>query len=149
MAVSVRVAVGVLGMHSIQQAEDFGHGQIHAPSQSWAGLCQSFVRHCFGVPGWAPTAYDAWLKIPEVHRVTGPIGSAPRGAAIYFKRNHVGQERPGHVVLATRTHCLSNDIYRHGGIDVAPRDVFVGAWNMKYLGWSLWCPWGLMSEGGP
>jgi len=133
-------------MRSIQQAEDWAHAQIATPTQSWAGLCQSFVRNSYGVPAWAASAYDAWLKIPNDHKHIGSVDEAPRGAAIYFKRNHAGQERPGHVVLATKTRCLSNDIYRHGGIDVAPRLVFENTWNMKYLGWSLWTPYGTIKE---
>jgi hypothetical protein len=86
------------------------------------------------------------LKIPDKHRNTGDINAAPRGAAIYFKRNQSGKERPGHVVLATKSMCLSNDIYRKGMIDVAPRDIFIKAWNMSYLGWSLWTPFGTIKE---
>lgn len=128
-------------MNSVDQAEKYGHDQIHHPTQSWKGLCQSFVRHCMGVPGWANTAYDAWLKIPDAHKSTGDIHAAPRGAAIYF-RHASGEPRPGHVVLATVSNCLSNDIMRSGQIDVAPRDIFIKKWNMHYLGWSLWTPFG-------
>jgi hypothetical protein len=129
-------------MRNIQGALDFGHEQVTNPTQSWKGLCQSFVRNSYGVPAWAASAYDAWLRIPDAHKSTGPIESAPRGAAIYYKRNHPGQERPGHVVLATKANCLSNDIYRSGMIDVSARDIFMSHWNMKYLGWSLWTPYG-------
>ena len=129
---------------SVDEAIAYGQSQIDAPTQSWSGLCQSFVRHAYGVPAWGLTAYDAWLRIPEGHRHAGPIGDAPRGSAIYFKRNHVGAERPGHVVLATRTGCMSNDITRPGMIDRSSRDVFAARWNMVYLGWSLWTPWGDM-----
>ena len=129
-------------MRSVDEAIAWGRNQVDHPTQSWSILCQSFVRNCYGVGAWAPSAYDAWLKIPDKHKNTGPITEAPRGAAIYFKRNRAGQERPGHVVIATKSKCLSNDIYRHGKIDVAPRGVFETAWNMKYLGWSLWTPAG-------
>lgn len=131
-------------MRSVDDAIAWGRSQIDQPTQQWACLCQSFVRQCYGVPAWAPSAYDAWLKIPLNQRGTGHISAAPRGALIYFKRNHEGQERPGHVVIATKTQCLSNDIYRHGMIDVSSRDAFEHAWNMKYLGWSLWTPFGVM-----
>lgn len=130
-------------MRSIDEAIAWGRGQIDHPTQSWKGLCQSFVRNCDGVAGWATTAYDAWLKIPDGHKSTGHIGDAPRGAAIYFKHAS-GDPRPGHVVLATASACLSNDIYRSGMIDNAPRDIFISKWNMTYLGWSLWTPFGTM-----
>jgi len=130
-------------VRSIDEAIAWGHSQVSSPTQSWSGLCQSFVRSCDGIGGWAPTAYDAWLKVPDSHKERGPIGSAPRGAAIYFK-HAAGDPRPGHVVLATKANCLSNDIYRRGMIDVAPRDVFASHWGMEYLGWSLWTPSGVM-----
>lgn len=133
-------------MRTVQEAEDWGHGQVHHPSQSWAGLCQSFVRNCMGVPAWAATAYDAWMRIPAHQRHEGgDVMDAPRGVALYFKHAS-GAARPGHVVLSTKTHCLSNDIYRHGMIDVAPRTVFVPHWGMHYLGWSGWTPHGVMRD---
>lgn len=132
-------------MKTIQQAEDWAHAQISKPSQSWKSQCQSFVRQAYGVGSWAPSAYDAWLKIPSKQRHFSVIEDAPRGAAIYFK-HRVGDPRPGHVVIATEHNCLSNDIYRSGEIDVAPRDIFISKWNMEYLGWSLWTPFGVIGE---
>ena len=133
-------------LRTVDEAIEWGQGQIDNPTQSWKGLCQSFVRSAMHAPAWSTTAYDAWLRIPEKHRNTGPIEEAPRGAAIYFKRNHVGAERPGHVVLATKTGCMSNDILRPGMIDRAPRDIFIKKWNMVYLGWSTWTPFGEMQS---
>lgn len=129
-------------MRSIDEAIAWGRAQITHPTQSWLGKCQSFVRSCDGVNAWAPTAYDAWLHIPDAHKhAGGSVHDAPRGAALYFK-HAAGDPRPGHVVLATKANCLSNDIYRRGMIDVAPRDIFIGHWHMTYLGWSLWTPQG-------
>ena len=131
-------------MRTIDQAIAWGRGQITNPTQSWQGKCQSFVRSCDGVAAWAPTAYDAWLKIPDSKKAQGGHPSdAPRGAALYYK-HAAGDPRPGHVVIATKTNCLSNDIYRAGHIDVAPRDIFIAHWHMTYLGWSLWTPFGEM-----
>lgn len=130
--------------HDVTQARVYALGQIHDPSQSWAGLCQSFVRHCHGVPSWALTAYDAWLRIPAQHRHSG---DAPLGAAVYFERNHAGAERPGHVVFSLGDGmCVSNDIYRHGMVDKAPISVFAPHWNMRMLGWSFWTPYGYMPK---
>jgi hypothetical protein len=129
-------------MRTVSEAIAWGRAQIDHPTQSWACLCQSFVRQCYGVGAWAPSAYDAWLKIPDSKKARGGHPSdAPRGAALYYKHT-TGNPRPGHVVIATKSNCLSNDIYRHGKIDVAPRGVFEGAWHMTYLGWSLWTPQG-------
>lgn len=132
-------------MKTVDGAILYGRGQIDHPTQDWTILCQGFVRSCMGVPAWAGTAYDAWLKIPDKHKHFSVIEDAPRGAAIYFK-HRTGDPRPGHVVLATKTACLSNDIYRKGHIDVAPRTIFVKRWNMEYLGWSTWTPFGTMSQ---
>lgn len=129
-------------VRNIDAAVAWGRGQITNPTQSWRGKCQSFVRSCDGVGAWAPTAYDAWLKIPDGHKhAGGDIHAAPRGAALYFK-HATGDPRPGHVVLATKTRCLSNDIFRAGMIDFAPRDIFLSKWRMSYLGWSFWTPYG-------
>jgi hypothetical protein len=129
-------------MRTIDEAIEWGRGQVSSPSQSWQGKCQTFVRSCDGVGAWALTAYDAWLRIPAAHRSdAGSVHDAPRGAALYF-RHASGDPRPGHVVLATKSNCLSNDIYRKGMIDCAPRDIFASHWGMTYLGWSLWTPSG-------
>lgn len=135
-------------LRSRAQAVEYALGQITHPSQSWAGLCQSFVRHCHNTPGgWAPSAYDAWLKVPAANRHTGAFADIPHGAAVYFKRNHAGQERPGHVVISLGNGlCVSNDIYRHGMVDRTPMKVFEPHWNMAYLGWSFWTPWGVVKE---
>lgn len=133
-------------MRTASEAVAFAQAQITHPSQSWAGLCQSFVRHAHGVPAWAPSAYDAWLKIPAKHQHHTPYEQIPAGAAIYYKRNHVGAERPGHVVVSLGDgSCVSNDIYRHGMVDQAPAGIFIGHWNMTYLGWSLWTPAGMVA----
>lgn len=134
-------------MHTIPQAEAYALGQISHPSQSWKGLCQSFVRHCYGVPGWATTAYDAWLKIPTDHQSHSDFKAIPAGAAVYFK-HATGDPRPGHVVFSLGNGvCVSNDIYRSGMVDKAPTGIFVPHWNMTYLGWSFWTPFGYMPKG--
>lgn len=135
-------------MHSVPQAEQYALGQITHPSQSWKGLCQSFVRHCYGVNSWAPSAYDAWLKIPADKKHTdADFHAIPAGAAVYFKRNHAGQERPGHVVFNLGNGiCVSNDIYRSGQVDKCPNNIFIAHWNMAYLGYSFWTPFGFMPK---
>jgi hypothetical protein len=91
------------------------------------------------------TAYDAWLQVPAAHRNVS--ADVPLGAAVYFKRNHVGAERPGHVVFSLGGGmCVSNDIYRRGKVDIAPIDVFEPHWNMRLLGWSFWTPFGFLSK---
>ena len=123
---------------SVSDAIAWATRQIRRPSQSWYKLCQSFVRQAYGVPGWADSAQLAWDKIPN-HKKTigGSPFSAPRGAALYYSGGEFG-----HVALATRTKCLSNDYRRSGKINFAPRNF--PKWNQKYLGWSMWTPFGEM-----
>lgn len=124
---------------SVSQAIEWARRQIHHPSQSWYRLCQSFVRQAYGVPGWADSAIIAWNKIPNGKKhIGGSPSSAPRGAALYYSGGQWG-----HVALASRTHALSNDYKRRGKIDYAPRGL--PAWrNFRYLGWSMWTPYGEM-----
>jgi len=124
---------------SVSEAIEWARRQIHHPSQSWYRLCQSFVRQAYGVPGWANSAIIAWNKIPNGKKhIGGSPSSAPRGAALYYSGGQWG-----HVALASRTHALSNDYKRRGKIDYVPRSL--PAWgNFKYLGWSMWTPYGEM-----
>lgn len=139
--------VMAMPLRSVPEALAWGTGQVSHPSRSWKGLCQSFVRSSMGAPAWAPTAYDAWLKVPQAHRNDGSLALVPAGAAVYFERNHRGAERPGHVALSLGGgRCLSNDIYRAGMIDEAGLSVFGPSWNMTYLGWSFWTPFGFMGK---
>lgn len=126
-------------MRNISQAIAWGHGQIAHPSQSWQGLCQSFSRNCYGVPGWAPSALEAWHKIPAKKRIGGHPSDAPRGAILYFDFSPYG-----HAMIATKAHAMSNDYYRRGMIDVVPRDL--PHWNgaAHYVGASFWTPFGEM-----
>lgn len=125
---------------AIVDAIKWSRGQITEPSQSWKGLCQSHCRTAYGLPAWAPSAIEAWNRIPEKHkhRTSNP-NNAPRGALIYYSGGQFG-----HVVIAigVRTHdkCLSNDYVRPGRIDVAPRSF--PRWGIKCEGWSFWTPSG-------
>jgi hypothetical protein len=130
-------------VNTAQQAIAYGLGQITHPSQNWQGLCQSFVRHCMGVAGWAPTAFDAAEKVPTANRHTDAFKDVPAGAAVYFK-HAAGDPRPGHVVLSLGGGlCVSTDIYRRGMVDKAPLSVFGPHWSMTYLWWSFWTPFGV------
>ena len=140
VALKVRRAVTKVLDRSVRDVIGWSRQQSAHPTQSWKGLCQSHVRHAYGVPAWAPSAIEAWNRIPEKHkhRTSNP-NNAPRGAAIYYSGG-----KYGHVVIAigVRTHdkCLSNDYVRPGRIDVAPRSF--PRWGIKCEGWSFWTPYG-------
>jgi hypothetical protein len=124
------------------EAIAWGRRQMTNPTQDWTLRCQSFVRQCYNVPAWAPSAQAAWDRIPNDQKVKGGHPSdAPRAAAIYFRGGQWG-----HVMLAigkaTDTNALSNDYVERGMIDVVARTI--PNWNMEYLGWSAWTPYGSM-----
>jgi hypothetical protein len=125
---------------TVDEVIAWGRAQVTKPSQSWYVLCQSFCRQSYRVPAWSGSAVGAWARIPAAHKTVGGHPSdAPRGALIYFAG---GQH--GHVAIAigksTSDKCLSNDYYRKGKIDVAPRTF--PRWGLRYLGWSAYTPYG-------
>lgn len=129
---------------SVDEAIEFGWGQVTDPTQDWTGKCQSFCRQAYGVNAWAESAIKAWRKIPAKQKVSGGSPSdAPRGALIYFEGGKFG-----HVALAigkrTRKACLSNDYVRRGEINRAPRDF--PRWGLRYVGYSFWTPFGVMRQ---
>jgi hypothetical protein len=130
---------------SVDEVIAWSRNQKDHPTQSWEGMCQSHCRNAYGVPAWAPSAAQAWEKIPdsEKHKGGNP-NDAPRGALLYYLGGKFG-----HVALAIgkttpngKTEwCLSNDYSAKGKIGVAPR-TFARWGNLKYVGWSNWTPSG-------
>lgn len=125
---------------TVDEVMQFAKDQRNHPTQSWQGLCQSFCRNAYGVPAWAPSAIDAWHKIPKSEKHVGSNpGLAPRGALLYYSGGQYG-----HVALAmgkkTHDRCFTNDYTGAGQIGVAPRTF--PRWGIKYLGWSTWTPYG-------
>lgn len=127
---------------TVQEVMAHSRRQIAHPDQDWKGMCQSHVRQAYGVPAWAPSAIAAWRRIPSEFKHRGNPKDAPRGAALYYEGG-----KYGHVAIAagikTNDKCLSNDYVRQGEIDYAPRDF--KRWGLKYLGWSNWTPYGILS----
>lgn len=125
---------------TVDEVIAWSKGQRDNPTQSWQGLCQSHCRNAYGVPAWAPSAIEAWKKIPKSEKhVGGKPSDAPRGAILYYSGG-----KYGHVALAIgkKTHdkCLTNDYTFMGKIGVAPRTF--PRWGITYLGWSNWTPYG-------
>lgn len=127
---------------SVDEAIEWGWGQAKDPSRDWTGLCQSFCRQSYNVPAWAASAIIAWRKIPKSKKVIGgKPEDAPRGALLYYEGGKFG-----HVALAigkkTNRSCLSNDYIERGKIGRAPRGF--PRWGIRYVGYSLWTPFGSM-----
>ena len=132
---------------SVDEVIAWSRAQIANPTQDWTGLCQSHVRQAMGLGAWAPSAIEAWERIPAEHKFTGgKVTDAPRGAQMYYDIGTFG-----HVVIAigrnTDAYCLSNDYIRQGHIDRAPRAL--PRWGAKYLGWSAWTPYGVLDLSAP
>lgn len=128
-------------MRSIGSALAFARNEWQHGDPVWKGRCQSFVRTCYGIGPWAPSALNAWSIIPDSEKHETDFDQIPRGAAIYFDFAPFG-----HAMIAGSKHAFSNDYKRRGHIDPAPRDL--SRWNGKkhYLGWSLWTPQGTIGE---
>lgn len=130
---------------TVEEVIAFAKAEMRDPSQSWAGLCQSFCRQAYDLPAWAPSAISAWGKIPRKQkRVGGKPSEAPRGALLYYAGG-----KYGHVAIAagvtTSSTCFSNDYVETGEIDRAPRTF--DRWGLRYLGWSNWTPFGELKVG--
>lgn len=123
---------------TINEAMADARAQIKNPTKSWDGLCQSFCRDIvYDVPVWAPSAIEAWGKIPRAHRIMGNVFKMPRGSLLYYA---IGKH--GHVAVASKRLCISNDYVRQGKIDYAPRNF--PRWGVKFLGASFWTPYGIL-----
>jgi hypothetical protein len=104
------------------------------PKPYEGGLCLKFVRECFGVPEFAPTAMDAWNK---THQITG---APPKGVdvPVYFS---LGNNPAGHVAVSLADGRVASSSlpgkhtvpYYHASIDALIK--FYGQ-GIKYLGWS-------------
>lgn len=130
--------------HDVDNVIAWSRAQMTKPTQDWSGLCQSHCRSAYGVSAWADSAIHAWGKIPQHFKHAGGKPSeAPRGAVLYYSGGSAG-----HAALAIGhkgKNCLSNDYAHHGRIGVAPRTF--PRWNLHYLGWSAWTPWGVLHVG--
>lgn len=128
---------------TVDEVIAWGRGQVTKPTQSWSNRCQSFCRQAYNVPAWSPSAIGAWKQIPARQRQAGGVPSAaPRGALLYYSGGKFG-----HVAIAigkaTHDKCLSNDYYRPGKINEAPRTF--PRWGLEYVGWSAWTPYGSLT----
>lgn len=108
----------------------WAEGQRLHPSQDWTYRCQSFARQCVGAAVWAPSARQAFYKIPRSHRHSS---TPPAGSLLYY-----GSDDPGHVVfVVSNGYCYSNDVRRRGKIDKVPLTEITEWLGRHYpvLGW--------------
>lgn len=118
---------------AFKYAQTQWHGGPH-----WKGMCQKFVRSCYGIGGGFGSAYAQWLGMPKhAKHAGGNPDNAPLGAALFYK----GRGKYGHVMLAKRpfhngvSAAWSNDLVRVGYIDAASRHAPISQWGEAYLGY--------------
>lgn len=103
--------------------------QISNRSQNWSGMCQSFVRQSFGLPGIYGTANEAWFA--GLKRGNTPINNIPAGVPVYWGPNHV-------ALSIGNGDCISTDVLRTGWPDIVPIASLSNGvhWNLTLRGWS-------------
>lgn len=115
----------------------YQHESAH-PSQSWLNMCQSSVRHAWGLPGGFSSAWAQWLGADDDDKHPGGNpNDAPLGAALCYK----GSSPYGHIVTKARPFTnhnpavWSNDLVRSGHLDKVAPTAAVTKWGQKYLGY--------------
>lgn len=118
-----------LAANTPAQALAYARQQHLSPTQDWYRWCLVFVHDAVGVPAKYPDAISAWSNAK-----TKRPGSSnpPAGAAVFWA---IG--RWGHVALSDGAgNVWSNDIRRHGQIDLVPISEITSKWGARYLGWT-------------
>jgi hypothetical protein len=111
------------------------------------GHCQGVTRDIAGVPGYASSALDAALMVPNAHRFDlaharpGMMGfSAYKDSAGHYKQY-------GHAYTLLENHYVySTDLPVHGRLGKVPLSLITtkAGWNMPVLWFSDWTPFGLV-----
>lgn len=127
-------------MRTIQQAMEWAQGMNGKPAPGGPHHCQELIRTAYGLPAWAPSALDAWKRIPHDQLHPGDnIYAVPAGAMAYYSF-----EPYGHVVLSLGGgKCLTTDYCKPGQACIAPITLPHWAGEMHWLGWSMWTPAGV------
>lgn len=120
------------------EALDFAQREAQAANQNWSGLCQKFVRGCYGIPPLFASAWAQWLGAdPEDRHPGGTPSAAPLGSALCFKGSGVY----GHIMLAARAFpngvpaAWSNDLVAWGRIDKVARTAPSTEWAQGFVGY--------------
>lgn len=110
----------------------------------WTRKCQMFARMCVGAAAWGSprTALGAWHAIPDTYKRQG----VPRaGSMPYWDLPKVSGEA-GHTAFAIENgYVVSTDIKRRGHVDICHYTDIERKWGMRYLGYTIWTPSGLIN----
>lgn len=115
------------------QALAYARSEHEHATEDWEGMCQRFVRTCWGIPSLFASAWAQWQGADDEDKHAGSDPSkAPLGAALCYK----GSGPYGHIMIAAANgKAWSNDLVREGGIDLVDRDAPTREWGQKYLGY--------------
>jgi len=121
------------------------HLRAHPDADVQAGgHCQGVARDIVGASGWAPSALDAALAIPEAHRHT--LATALPGMIGYaaYRKNGHYQEYGHAFVLAENHYVYSTDLPVAHRLGKVPLTMITGSsgWNMPLLWFIDWTPSG-------
>lgn len=125
---SVRASEGPRSPHDALQ---WAHAECGDPG--WSGMCLSFVRTGYNLPGVYASASDAWDGAKEKHKGTD-YGSIPTGAPVFLE----GSNPDGHVAFwnkkGDRDICTTNS--GTGYPLVQPLDTWLYSYGYRFLGWT-------------
>lgn len=115
------------------QALAWARNQHDDGGREWGGLCLKFVRSCYDIDPFYPSAAAAWEGARLKHRETDG-SKVPRGVPYFWTG---GSQGFGHIVLsAGGGMCWSNDISSSGGISLAPILEITTRWRQTARGWT-------------
>lgn len=110
----------------------WGMGQSRSPSQNWYRMCLVFVRSCFGLNGYYPTAGSAWDNAAHKHP-TSDGNSIPAGVPVFWETLGTAD----HVALSIGGgKCLSTDVTAPGRVSVVGINELSDKWNCSLQGWT-------------
>lgn len=130
-------------MRTAKEAVAFALEHVGHNDPKWQHHCLEFVRTCYGVSSWGPSALELYKRIPhhELHDERN-VHSIPAGAVILYP--DLGGEY-GHVTIAVGSGaCVGTDYDGPGTIAKAPADL--PRWrHSSSVFWTLWSPTGTIT----
>lgn len=100
----------------------------------WYQLCLGFTARAYGWNGSGEySAYTHWQNLDRLGYTHPGDRNPPPGALVFWK----GGGKFGHIALAVGGGKIaSNDIARHGCINIVDWDAPETQWGQRYLGWA-------------
>lgn len=97
-------------------------------------MCQQYVRSCFDVGAYYPSAAAAWHGAKKRHALKGDGSSAPRGVPVFWLGGSKGY---GHIAMSLGNGmCRSTDWPSSGRVGDVKIDTITKTWHQDLVGWS-------------